>query len=174
MNKHQGFTIIELVLVIVILGVLASIAVPKFISLSSDAKISTLKAMQGALHSGVDMIHVKAVVNQKVTGFNSIDISGVNIKLHSGYPTGFWDGSMRYIVNLDSVSFTRFKSTVCEVDWCGKGGQASLPSGITVTSPIIIGKVYPKGYSFNDECGVYYINNRDGKKPEIGIETNDC
>jgi prepilin-type N-terminal cleavage/methylation domain-containing protein len=174
MKKHQGFTLIELVLVIVILGVLASTAAPKFINLSSDARVSALKTMQGALRSGVDMIHMKAVINQKVTGLNSIDISGINIKLHSGYPTGFWDGSMRYIVDLDSVSFTPLKTTVCEVDWCGKGGQTSLPSGITTTSPIIIGKVYPKGYSFNDECGVYYINNYDSTPPDIGIETKDC
>jgi hypothetical protein len=34
--------------------------------------------------------------------------------------------------------------------------------------------VYSNGYSFNDQCGVYYVNHQDGREPEIGLESVDC
>jgi MSHA pilin protein MshA len=50
-NKQSGFTLIELVMVIVILGVLASLAIPKFVDLSSDAKNAAAAGVAGALAS---------------------------------------------------------------------------------------------------------------------------
>ena len=41
MNKQQGFTLIELVIVIIVLGIIAAFAVPKFINLSSDARLAS-------------------------------------------------------------------------------------------------------------------------------------
>jgi len=56
LNKQLGFTLIELVVVIVILGVLAATAAPKFIDLSSDARIATLESLEGSMRSASNLV----------------------------------------------------------------------------------------------------------------------
>ncbi|WP_398410034.1 type II secretion system protein [Shewanella inventionis] len=63
MQKQQrGFTLIELVVVIIILGILAVVAAPKFINLKSDAVIANLNGLQGALKSANTLVYSKAVL----------------------------------------------------------------------------------------------------------------
>ncbi len=56
---HRGFTLIELVVVIVILGVLAAVAAPKFINLSTDAKNAALKGLEGSVKSAMQISKAK-------------------------------------------------------------------------------------------------------------------
>jgi prepilin-type N-terminal cleavage/methylation domain-containing protein len=57
--SQAGFTMIELIVVIVILGILAATAMPKFTSLSGDARKASLQAARGALSASSAMIHGK-------------------------------------------------------------------------------------------------------------------
>ncbi|QFU24201.1 type II secretion system GspH family protein [Shewanella eurypsychrophilus] len=56
-SKAAGFTLIELVVVIIILGILAVVAMPKFINISEDAHVSTVKGTGGAFKSGINLAH---------------------------------------------------------------------------------------------------------------------
>ena len=61
-TSSRGFTLIELVVVIVILGILAAVAAPKFMDLQSDARAASLKGVEAALKSADKMFYAKAVL----------------------------------------------------------------------------------------------------------------
>ena len=62
MKKQGGFTLIELVVVIVILGILAVTAAPRFLNLQDDAKKSTLEGLAGAIQGASGIIYGKAAI----------------------------------------------------------------------------------------------------------------
>ncbi len=62
MNNQGGFTLIELIMVIVILGVLAAIAVPQFVDLSASAEASQCKSNQAAVEAAASLVYAQNAV----------------------------------------------------------------------------------------------------------------
>ena len=92
-NRPQGFTMIELIVVIVILGVLAATALPKFIDMNSDAKSAALKGVVGAAATAMTINYSGCAVTQHAptTGKcvkvdNCDDIGSI---MQGGLPTGY-------------------------------------------------------------------------------------
>ncbi len=125
-TQQQGFTLIELVVVIVILGILAATAAPKFIDLTSDAKVSVMKGVEGSLESAVSMIHARAILSSKTKsigtatdGKNTIEIDSKHYALVNGYPAAvsLGDGTAANkafgilgLVDLDATDFIQSSS----------------------------------------------------------------
>ncbi len=91
--NQQGFTLIELVVVIVILGILAVTAAPKFIDLQDDARTATLDAIKGSIESVKALTHSKSLIvgNEDVDGDTTgttpvIVVNGQNVNVSFGYP----------------------------------------------------------------------------------------
>lgn len=85
-NAQQGFTLIELVVVIVILGILAATAAPKFIDLTSDARTSVMQGVQGSVNSAINMVHAKALVEGQTAATGVVTIGTTAYTLVHGYP----------------------------------------------------------------------------------------
>ena len=76
LKSEKGFTLIELVMIIVILGILAAIAVPKYVDLASDAEESSKKAFTGAIQSAASIALADYAMNTN-TRINRINATTV-------------------------------------------------------------------------------------------------
>ncbi|WP_154114910.1 type II secretion system protein [Vibrio cincinnatiensis] len=87
MKKQGGFTLIELVVVIVILGILAVTAAPRFLNLQGDAREASLKGLQGAMKGAAGITYGKAAIQGiEKQPSDSITVDGGKIDIVYGYP----------------------------------------------------------------------------------------
>lgn len=84
MRRQHGFTLIELVIVIVILGLLAATALPRFINITRDARIASVNGVAGGLRAAAALAKSQSLISVS-GGFVSMD--GVSVSVNaSGYP----------------------------------------------------------------------------------------
>lgn len=123
MKRQGGFTLIELVVVIVILGILAVTAAPKFMNLQNDARNASLQGLKGAIEGAAGIVYGKAAIKgiESTTG----DVSSANgtISTAYGYPTADADGIQKAVNGLSST----------DGDWTCQDVNGSNPTALQCT-----------------------------------------
>jgi MSHA pilin protein MshA len=89
MGKASGFTLIELIVVIAILGILAAVALPKFVDVKSDAEIAALSGIAGTISSASALNYAAKVAGKPSTQVTTCTSGQLGAILVTGWPTGY-------------------------------------------------------------------------------------
>ena len=165
-RSQAGFTLIELVVVIVILGILAASAAPRFMSFQADARAASLKALMGTVKSANSMVYGKAMILGTSVDYtevgsgkkwnaecavktkNCVEIDGVSVYFKLAYLDR---NSVVFALDADiegrkTVTISSQGKTLVIPDRCGNGKTPNQSNGSC--DP-------PQKYSINYLCSSY-------------------
>ncbi|MBU2912338.1 MSHA biogenesis protein MshA [Vibrio splendidus] len=101
MKRQGGFTLIELVVVIVILGILAVTAAPRFLNIQDDAKDATLQGLTGAIQGASSIVYGKSAIEGKeALSGQSVAVGTDSILTEYGYPKADGDNIAKIVQGI--------------------------------------------------------------------------
>lgn len=156
-RMDRGFTLIELVIVMAIVGLLAIVVLPRFVNLTGDARAAQLNAALGSMRAAAVIIHGAILARNLGNGAVSVAAEGANVTAINGYPTANAAGILTaaQITTGAGGDFTLFAA-----------GGAGAGSTVTIRA---IGAVTPAN------CQLSYTNPAvAGNPPTYAVVVTGC
>lgn len=158
MKRQAGFTLIELVVVIVILGILAITAAPKFLNLQGDARIAALNGMKASMQSASSLVYSKAVIKGLETASTAASVSAgsTTVTISYGYPTADAAGIVAALADTSS-------------DWTVASAGTSTSTSTPATYALM-----PSGASSLTNCYVKYTAATSTAAASVSVTSTGC
>ncbi len=168
-NKNEGFTMIELIMVIVIVGILAAVALPKFVNLSTSARIAALENIAGTMKSTISLIKMHAYAQ----GLSVVE-SNPGGSSQTGYLVSFKNSTSEVDWrNLCPESEAELGDKMTMIDFINLRDTEDLTSQVN-NQYTLVGYDIP-GFSVPTNQGCYVIYDSFGSPDcTITVVTADC
>ncbi len=152
-TAQAGFTLIELIVVIVILGILAATALPKFADMGGDARLATVKAAKGALEATSAMAHGRYLIAPGT----AVALEGTTISMTNNYPTaGAAFAAAAGLTATDWIIILPSKDATDNTPATAEGELAIVPQSLA-------------GNAHGLTCFVKYTQAASGGSPKVEV-----
>ncbi|MGS2722750.1 type II secretion system protein [Porticoccus sp. GXU_MW_L64] len=174
-KRHEGFTLTELIVVIVLLGILAAIAVPRFINLSSSANAAVIENLAGTLRSAATLQHSLALVNASNGGLQNGFVSADGIFFDQGYPIGVSFGDSDNIPEILEALDSDLSGLTFNTIFAGTGSTGGPTRELYVTSADVLANGASAAQIIATNCYVSFESYIvEATPPEIVTVTSGC
>jgi len=138
LKNQKGFTLIELVIIIVILGILAAVAIPKYQNISGEAREASCRASLGGLRSAITIFYA----NQAVTTGTAIwpshaELSAIGTVMEQSIPNNPYQSDANYpdsILDADAASITKGQTSGANCGWAYSFATGEIWANTSVSS----------------------------------------
>jgi MSHA pilin protein MshA len=153
--RQAGFTLVELIVVILVLGILSALALPKFINMGGDARTAKINAIYGSVRSATQMVYAASVIRNSTAATGTVTTQSGNVTTVYGYPDvnattgiGFAAGLDVSATNADQTNMTVATNTMtfsplgasnaatCQFTYTIAAGATTAP---VITPPVTTG-----------------------------------
>lgn len=169
MKKAKGFTLIELVVVIVILGILAATAAPRFIDLTSDAETASIEGVAGAMRTAVALVNSRSIIKGNTELLSG---NGTNATVNIGDSLGANNDGELIIQLGNPRADVGDWQRLLEVGDTSTGNYRFSVSNVGFGNPVFFVYLASRASAPTDltsDCYAYYLPRLPNREPSVVV-----